>query len=354
MSGALALSAGCDDDSSDGDGTAGAGGEAGAGGVAGGAGGEAGMGGEAGGTGGMAGGAGGEMTPTLGTPDDIAKAEALWDEIAGHQMSWRQPAGKEGWIEGAMPHGGIQQIYHNGTDPNADGYIVIKRNYGEKDEEALGALTVMQKIDGFDDEVNDWFFVRYNPDGTIYAPEGTAIAGRPGKGTNGGCVGCHSGAGGDDFLFSFDGDEIPNGPPMGRPWDLVMADQLWAEIADHENWPVPEGKEGWVTGAMPHGASQRFFHNGDDNTADGYIIIKKNYAEEDEATLGALTVMKKIEGFDGEVNDWFFVRFNPDGTLFTPEDAPAPLAGRPGKGTDGGCVGCHSNAPGGDYLWSFD
>ena len=348
VSGALALTAGCDDDSDGDDGQAGAGGDVGgAGGAVGG------TGGDVGGAGGEAGGAGGEAIPPLGQPDDLAMAEALWDEIEQHQMTWRQPAAKGGWVTGAAPHGGVQQFYQNGTDPNAEGYIVIKRNYGDEDEGALGALTVMQKVPGFDSEVGDWFYAKYLPDGTLDVnADGLALAGRPGKGTASGCVGCHTGAPGDDFLFSFDGDEIPSGPPMGRPWDLEMAANLWAEIEDHASWDAPEGKAGWQQGSMPHGASQRFYHNGADNTADGYIIIKKNYGAEDEASLGAYTVMKKIEGFDDEVGDWFYAKYLPDGTLDVNADG-VPLVGRPGKGTAGGCVGCHSGAPGGDFLFSF-
>ncbi len=292
--------------------------------------------------------------PIFGTEADIAMAMDLWMEIEDHQLDWMQPAATAGWVEGAMPHGSFQQFYHNGTDNTADGYIVIKRNYGMMDEEALGALTVMKKVEGFDSEINDWFFAKFLPDGSLDVNgNGVALAGRVGKGGDMGCVPCHSGAENGNFLHTFEDGEVPSAPPFGRPMDEMLAAQLWDEIGDRANWDAPEGREDWVEGAMPHGSFQRYYHNGTDTGADGYIIVKENYGMMDENALGALTVMKRMEGFDEDLNDWFFAKFLPDGSLDVNGDG-VTLAGRVGKGGDMGCVPCHSGAPGGDFLFTVE
>jgi hypothetical protein len=103
---------------------------------------------------------------------------------------------------GAMPHGAFQQFRQKGEDFTEDGYIIVKANYGEENEDALGAYTVMKKMIGFDDEIKDWFFVKYLPDGSLDTnPAGVPLAGRVGKGGEMGCVPCHSGAPGGDYLF---------------------------------------------------------------------------------------------------------------------------------------------------------
>jgi hypothetical protein len=287
--------------------------------------------------------------PPFGTPEDIATAQALWTEIEGHQDTWPQPASKHGWVEGSMPHGSTQQYYQNGDDNSADGYTLIKRNYGGQDEAMLGAVTVMKKIAGYAPDTGDWFYAKFLPDGTPdMTPDGTAMVGQVG-----GCTSCHAGADGDDYLFSFDAGMSPNGAPFGRPVDQAVATNIWAEIADRANWDQPESKQGWQMGDMPHGAWQQFYHNGADNTADGYIVIKENYGAQDEAALGAITLMKKMHGYSPTAGDWFFAKFMPDGTPAMTETG-VQLVGKVGLGGDSGCIACHTNAPNGDYLFSFD
>lgn len=151
----------------------------------------------------------------FGGPDDIAYAERLWDlmeaeRLAGPEMIRSYP------YEGLEPHGlMLETFYAEGTIGEHTGDLVVKRNYGPEgvsiDEVLaepgthLGAYTVMfRREDGYDPENLNWFWARYNPDGSIAAnPTGMALAGRVAKGMDEGCIACHQGAA-DDMVFTSD------------------------------------------------------------------------------------------------------------------------------------------------------
>ena len=57
---------------------------------------------------------------------------------------------------------------------------------------------------------------------------------------------------------------------------------------------------------------------------------------------------KREKGYDPKNQDWFYTKYNPDGS---PQKNPKGvlLTGRVPK-----CLGCHKAAAGGDYVYSFD
>ncbi len=68
----------------------------------------------------------------------------------------------------------------------------------------------------------------------------------------------------------------------------------------------------------------------------------------------AVTVMVQREaGYDDETMNRFWVKFNGDGTV-SQNDISMMLAGRVAKGMPPGCIACHANAQGGDYLFVND
>jgi hypothetical protein len=87
-----------------------------------------------------------------------------------------------------------------------------RRNYGgpcvtaeiatENPTEWLKAVTIMlQREPGYDDNDN-WFWVKYAPDGSVMKnPKGMQLAGRVAKGIKAGCISCHLSAEGGDYLF---------------------------------------------------------------------------------------------------------------------------------------------------------
>lgn len=61
------------------------------------------------------------------------------------------------------------------------------------------ALTVMYRSKEFDSTNNDWYWVKYEPNGRVSEMADMPVAGRVGM-----CIECHGGAGGDDFVFAND------------------------------------------------------------------------------------------------------------------------------------------------------
>ena len=59
--------------------------------------------------------------------------------------------------------------------------------------------------DDYDPDHKNWFYAKYKADGSLHAnPDGVSLAGRVGKVGGPGCIGCHVGAPGGDFVFRHD------------------------------------------------------------------------------------------------------------------------------------------------------
>ena len=64
---------------------------------------------------------------------------------------------------------------------------------------------MLQREPGYDADNQNWFWVKYAPDGNIEKnPAGKRLAGRVAKGAPKGCISCHLQAGGNDYLYSND------------------------------------------------------------------------------------------------------------------------------------------------------
>lgn len=155
------------------------------------------------------------MAP-FGTETEVNYAAQLWDAMSAGKLVG------DGMIrsfpyEGIAPHGMmLETFYSEATIGGHTGTLIVKRNYGPEgvDEDAvlmnpgkhLGAITVMFKREtGYDADNNDWFWAKYLPDGSLDKnPKGMQLAGRVAKGAPKGCIACHSGAPGDDYVFTSD------------------------------------------------------------------------------------------------------------------------------------------------------
>jgi len=158
-------------------------------------------------------GSGGAVDPGWGSEDDADAAMQWWTEVDGANLGWQTAAqwerypGTEELQVGAEPHGARQNLWHT-TDPAEGqvGYTVLKENYppeGEGDD--LAAVTIaIKRAPGYDPDNEDWFWARYNPDGSLFligeSPAVGAVEPEPGAG----CRGCHRGAADSDYLFSND------------------------------------------------------------------------------------------------------------------------------------------------------
>lgn len=151
----------------------------------------------------------------FGSEDDIAYAEALWEEMEAQRL-----AGPEMLVSlpymGTEPHGMmLETFYTQGSVDGHTGDLVVKRNYGpagvtadevlSNPQDHLGAYTIMfRREDGYDPDNMNWFWARYTADGSVAEnPMGMALAGRVAAGSDRGCIACHQGAP-DDMIFTSD------------------------------------------------------------------------------------------------------------------------------------------------------
>lgn len=74
-----------------------------------------------------------------------------------------------------------------GVMPN--GSIILKEGYSSGGE--LQDIVIMQKVDGFDPEHNDWYWAAYSPDGEVLS-EGSLST----------CYNCHSRVESNDYIFT--------------------------------------------------------------------------------------------------------------------------------------------------------
>lgn len=154
-------------------------------------------------------------------------------------------------------------------------------------------------------------------------------------------------------------------PPFGSEDAVAYADQLWQALAEASLVGDDPIRTMPYEGTEPHGAILEYLEQ--DLTIDGHeglAIVKKNYRGEQLSRdqvlsnpgehLESITVMyRREQGYDPDHQNWFWTKHNPDGSLQTNEQG-MPLAGRVAKGMEMGCIACHSAAPGGDYVYSYD
>ncbi|MFQ5549829.1 MAG: cytochrome P460 family protein [Gemmatimonadales bacterium] len=132
---------------------------------------------------------------------------------------------------------------------------------------------------------------------------------------------------------------------------------MWAYLqeADYRNnWQLWPEKGELYTGSDPHGALLTTYVNDVAYEAittragampAGAIVVKENYMAGD-SSLGAVTTMFKVEGYNAEHNDWFFTKHLPSGEL---DQAPNGMAL---EGRLPGCQSCHIAQAANDYVFT--
>jgi hypothetical protein len=133
--------------------------------------------------------------------------------------------------------------------------------------------------------------------------------------------------------------------------------KLWGYLvrAKYRNWaPVPGKSDGMYEGESPHGAFLKMYLNrraaGSANALpDGSMVIKENYKP--DKTIAAVTVMYKNKGYNPAAGDWYWIKYNPDGTV---AEKPMPTGNMRLAGKVGGCIDCHGDADGGDFAFFND
>lgn len=284
-----------------------------------------------------------------------------------HWKSWTPDRWSDfgGYLVGGTPHGATIRIFVNDVALEAVeaedfegvlpyGSIVVKENYmGTPDEPGdVAALTIMAKVEGYNPDAGDWFWLKAAGDGSAIDAEGKVE----------GCIGCHSQDGNADFLLRYAFGEEPvesYGEPLPEAngeafMDYIMNVNPYTEWG---SWPATEADDfsGFLEGAEPHGATIRIFVNDRalnaierDNFEGvlpvGSIVIKENYmgTVDEPGDVAALTIMYKVDGYDPENNDWFWIKAAGDGSAVDAE------------GKVEGCIGCHGQDGNSDYLLRYD
>jgi len=156
-----------------------------------------------------------QMAP-FGDDQSVAYAGKLWETMGALNLTGDNAILSFPY-EGTDPHGMmLETFYLKATIDGHTGALVVKRNYGPAGVEAeavlmdpakhLGAVTVMFKREaGYDEDNQNWFWAKYLPDGSLDKnPKGMMLAGKVAKGADKGCIACHTGAPGDDYVFTSD------------------------------------------------------------------------------------------------------------------------------------------------------
>ncbi len=160
-------------------------------------------------------------------------------------------------------------------------------------------------------------------------------------------------------ILGGDPSTVSSAEPFGSPEDVKFSDQLWKALTDARL----VGKQS-IT-AMPYkGSVHKTILITMDSTVrvggrTGAVIVKKMYQgpevsvqkvfDDPTKNLKIVAVMYKREkGYDPNNQDWFYTKYNPDGTPQKNKKGEL-MTGRATK-----CIGCHMEAPGGDYVYSYD
>lgn len=140
------------------------------------------------------------------TPETEAGPGATGEEIQAYvteennYKNWELWPGTGELDPGKGPHGDSITIYVSDSAFSAieekagvmpEGSTVLKEGYNSDGE--LIEVVVMHKVEGFDPEHNDWFWLWYDADDEIKA-EGKVLS----------CYNCHTRQAGNDYLFTGD------------------------------------------------------------------------------------------------------------------------------------------------------
>jgi hypothetical protein len=144
---------------------------------------------------------------------NVNYSKDLWAAMAKAGLSGSS-AKADTPYKGQAPHGAIlETLTSEVTVGGHKGKVILKRNYGGKGvsigsvkgdrAKFLKAITVMFKREaGYDKDNNDWFWVKYKPDGSLHTnPKGMMLAGRVMKGADKGCIACHSAVKDKDYVY---------------------------------------------------------------------------------------------------------------------------------------------------------
>lgn len=149
------------------------------------------------------------VTAAAEAPGPEANADAVWSHLTAedYRATWSLWPGRGELYTGQEPHGMLLTTYVNsiaaqglavGADRLPAGSIIVKENY--MPDSTYAAATVMYKVPGFDPDNNDWWWLKRLADGTVEA-----------SGQGQGCINCHRGVQGTDYVWTIQLDAAESG-----------------------------------------------------------------------------------------------------------------------------------------------
>lgn len=121
--------------------------------------------------------------------------------------------------------------------------------------------------------------------------------------------------------------------------DEAMAEELWGELQGYETWGRFDNQS--ATPVLSDDHSGNYVVSFYDEALLGWALageapdrgvsVKEVYSAPDDTSPVALTVMKKVAGYDPEGGDWFWATYSMDGAVQS-------------AGAVSSCSGCHSAA----------
>jgi hypothetical protein len=111
--------------------------------------------------------------------------------------------------------------------------------------------------------------------------------------------------------------------------------QTWPGTGKFYKGRVPLGHGVLITTYANHTALRSIAEKR--GMANGSIIVVENYNA--DKTLAGLTTMYKVEGYNPEAGDWYWVEAAPSGKVMRSGKTPS-------------CINCHRAQAGNDYLWT--
>ena len=145
-----------------------------------------------------------------GKTEDVEFAKKLWSVLAANRLVGKARINVVP-IKGEPPHAVVQEVLSAKVDVTGDvGLAVVKANHREKGATIAGAYAqphryladyavMFQRKTAYDPKTGGWFWALYTADGRLKEYKGVPIAGRVGRETTAGCIGCHAKKGGRDY-----------------------------------------------------------------------------------------------------------------------------------------------------------
>lgn len=132
-------------------------------------------------------------------------------------------------------------------------------------------------------------------------------------------------------------------------------DTFWRYLvkkdAAYNTWKVLEHEPPKDDSDNPHGRVSRTYANeiaskDPANLPLGSILVREDY--DDKRKRQSVSILYRVKDYDKEHGNWYYLRFNENGTVARAEDKKA-LAGKVTS-----CIECHAKAGGKDYVFSND